>query len=503
MDNERQRRAKLNIAVSLIGQLVTLVCGLIVPSLMINNFGSEVYGATASIAQFLSYITLIEGGIGGVARAALYRPLARNDMQEVSAVLGQVRSFFCIIAYIFAAYVLVLACSFKSISDIQALDWLSTFLLVIVISVSTFAQYYIGIANSILLQAAQKTYITRLFSIIGTLLNTGMILLLVNLNCNIIIVKLASSGVFVLQPVAMWLYVKRSFRLPSSTNPTKNYLSQQWDALGQHIAWFLHSNTDVAILTIFTNLRNVAVYSVYNMVVSSIQALITSFASGMEALFGDMLAKKEHAQLHSTFNYYEIVLSLVTTIFLTTTAVLIIPFVRLYTYDIKDQNYIEPLFALFLILASGIYCLETPYHSVIVAAGHFRQTQLAAYGEVLINVGLSLMLVTKLGLVGVVLGTVLASLFRLICYVVYLSHHIIKRKISFFLKRQLVNIGAFAGSYMLAGYVVEKVPCNNYLQWVFCGAVTIMLVAIITLIVNAVFYRREMHIVLSKFLFRK
>ena len=158
----RSGRAKLNILFSLLGQFVTLVCGIIVPRMLIAAFGSEAYGATASIAQFLAYIALLEGGIGGVARAALYRPLAENDPQKIGEILNEIRRFFRTIAYIFAAYVLVLAIFFKPLSGTESLDWTTTFLLVIVISISTFAEYFIGISYSVLLQAAQKIMILHI-----------------------------------------------------------------------------------------------------------------------------------------------------------------------------------------------------------------------------------------------------------------------------------------------------------------------------------------------------
>ena len=69
MSDNRESRAKKNILVSLGSQIVVLLCGIVVPRTMIGTFGSEAYGASASIVQFLSYITLLEGGIGGVARA--------------------------------------------------------------------------------------------------------------------------------------------------------------------------------------------------------------------------------------------------------------------------------------------------------------------------------------------------------------------------------------------------------------------------------------------------
>ena len=57
MKQTKDLRAKRNIAVSLANQLVATLCGIIIPRVMIGAFGSAVYGATTSIAQFLSYIT--------------------------------------------------------------------------------------------------------------------------------------------------------------------------------------------------------------------------------------------------------------------------------------------------------------------------------------------------------------------------------------------------------------------------------------------------------------
>lgn len=61
--------SKLNILTQLLNQLITTACGILVPRILIAAYGSEAYGISVSVAQFLSYITLLEGGIGGVARA--------------------------------------------------------------------------------------------------------------------------------------------------------------------------------------------------------------------------------------------------------------------------------------------------------------------------------------------------------------------------------------------------------------------------------------------------
>ena len=75
----RSRKAIANITSSFILQLVITFSGFIIPRYIITVFGSGVNGLVSSITQFLGYIALIEAGIGGVTRASLYSPLAKND----------------------------------------------------------------------------------------------------------------------------------------------------------------------------------------------------------------------------------------------------------------------------------------------------------------------------------------------------------------------------------------------------------------------------------------
>lgn len=59
-------------------QITILICGFIVPKVIITNFGSNVNGLVSSITQFLAYITLLEAGMGPVVKSALYGPIAKK-----------------------------------------------------------------------------------------------------------------------------------------------------------------------------------------------------------------------------------------------------------------------------------------------------------------------------------------------------------------------------------------------------------------------------------------
>jgi len=498
LDDTREKRAKLNIVVSLSCQFPALLCGLIVPHIMIGRFGSEVYGATASIAQFLAYIALLEGGIGGVARAALYKPLAENNIKIISDIVGEIELFFRKIAYIFAIYAFVLACGFQIISHLKCFDWFNTFLLVVVISISTFAEYFIGISYTVLIQADQRTYITNIINTSTSVLNTIMILIFINFGCSVIIVKLVSSCVFVLRPVLMWLYVRKTYHLIKKREKKQGYLNQKWAGLGQHIAYFLYSNTDIAVLTLFVDLKTVAVYSVYHMVVSKIESFTASFSTGMEALFGNMLANREIEMLHKTFEYYETLISMIAAVLFSTTEVLIVPFVRLYTARVADAEYIVPGFSTILILATVVSCLRRPYHDIIIAAGHFRETQVAAYGEAVINIVLSILLVIRFGLIGVAVGTLAAATFRLLYYVVYLSKNIFYRSMSLFFRRALVNGGIFLSICCIGSFISVIWNFSGYFMWACCGVLVTLAATAVTIAGNYIFYKEDLQKILAR-----
>ncbi|WP_346940991.1 polysaccharide biosynthesis C-terminal domain-containing protein [Clostridium sp.] len=436
-----------------------------------------------------------------MARAALYKPLSERDNKSISIVVYEIKHFFRIVGFVFCIYVVVLALSFGSLSHIECFDKVTTFLLVVVISISTFAQYFVGISYSVLLQAAQKTYITQIASSITIVLNAILIILLVMLNSNIIVVKLISSLVFVIKPFILWMYVKKEFDLVEVTKRKPELLEQKWTGLGQHIAFFLHSNTDIAVLTILTNLKYVAVYSVYNMIISQIQNFTTSFSTGMEALFGDMLAQKEIVELHDTFDLYEGIISFVAGVFFSVTAVMIIPFVRIYTYGLNDANYIYPFFGFVLVIASYVFCLRMPYHSMTIAAGCFKETKFAAYGEALINISLSIILVSKFGLIGVAIGTFVAVVFRTFYYVYYLSHNVFNRKIRKFFKRTLTNIVSFGIVMLIGNVVLKNIDIRNYVQWAVAACIVSMVSLVIQLIIMKLFYKELQHKIF-RFLFR-
>lgn len=497
----RTHKAKLNIFFSLIQQGIAFVCGLIVPKLMLNAFGSEAYGATSSIAAFLSYIVLLEGGIGAVTRSALYKAFSNKSSEQVSAIITETKGFYRKVAFIFLVYVMIVAFFFKQISHNTAFGYWYSFGLVIVIAVSTFAEYFVGISYSLLLDADQMSYIVVIFRIVTMVLNTIGIIVLTSLKCDILSVKLLSSLVYAIRPLLLSIYVRRRYKL-TTVHMTEKLLLNKKSAIGQHIAWTLHNNTDITVLTLMKDLTYVAVYSVYHMIVVQLQNILSSFSSGMEAVFGSMYANKETENLKRTFGYYETLISFLSVTMFSIAAVLIVPFINIYTSGLTDADYIEPRFAIALVVASLLYNLRDPYAKLIIAAGRYKETRIAAYGEAVINVLLSLILVVKHGLLGVAIGTVLANIYRFVYFAVYLSNHIVHRSIFLWIKRMLINSISFIVVFFLGKHIILMLSIKNYFEWVAAGTI-VSLVAVLSVALIFYFTYRNDIVGILKQAFRK
>jgi O-antigen/teichoic acid export membrane protein len=476
---------------SLFLQIITIVSGFIVPKMLIETFGSSVYGLTSSIVQFLGFMTLLQSGVGGVVIASLYKPLANRDNIKISSIIKAAENFFKKIAYITILYVCVLVTVFSFLLKIDY-NPIYIFALIVIIAIGTFAQYFFGITYQLLLQADQKSHIYSIVQMGGVIANTIFVVLLVNIGAGIHIVKLGSSLVFLIRPLMLKIYVTKKYRIDTACLPDLKAISQRWSGMGHTVAYFIHTRTDIFLLTLFTNLKEVSVYSVYAIVVTGLNILISTVAKAVESAFGNMIAKDEHDILKINYDVYVCLTHMLTVVLFTSAAVLIIPFISIYTKTFMDANYIRPLFGYVLLAAEGMYCLRQPYHSIIISAGHYKQTRSGAFIEAAINIVVSLALIKSLGIVGVAIGTLLAMTYRTVDYVVYLKHNIIFSNTGNFIKRMLISLVTVVIIILLTNNIII-INMATYLNWMVCAIYVTLIAVTATLVMNLIFYRAELN----------
>lgn len=491
----RKKKLLLSMGMALLKQAITVICGFVLPRYILSGYGSQVNGLVTSITQFLGFIAFLEMGVGPVIQSNLYEPLAQKDSDAISKIIVSSEKFFRRIAYIFGGYIIALIVLFPKISD-AGFSFYYTASLIIIIAISTFAQYYFGITYQLLLNADQKSYIQMALQCITVLLNTIVSVILIEKGFSIQVVKLSTAIIYFIRPIGQAVYVHRNYEINKKIKLDGEPIKQKWNGFAQHITSVVVKNTDVTVLTLFDNLKNVSIYSVYYNVVYGIENTVMTLATGLEAMWGNMLANNEDERLRESFAFTEWIVHNGVSILFTVTGILIVPFIRVYTHGISDANYSLPVFGGILTAAYGFECLRVPYFRIIKAAGHYKQTQTASFVEMFINVLVSIALVKRFGLNGVAVGTLAAMLYHTCYFAWYLRKNILHRSIGLFCKHIVLDIV----------YILACVLCTRnltmyeitYAAWIVL-AVKVTLISMAALfLLNVMFYRKELKLLVSK-----
>lgn len=470
----------------LIYQVSTIICGFVLPRLILGYYGTEVNGLVNSITQFLAIISFLELGVGAVVQSSLYKPLADKDNITVSKVITSADNFFRRLGYILAIYVVVMLFYYPYLVK-QSFSFMFTATLIAAISIRSFAQYFFGIVNRLLLLADQKAYIQYIAQTVAVIANTVGCYILIAFDCSVHVVYSLTSLIFFLQPLAIHMYIKRYYALDRQIHYDVEPIKQKWNGVAQHIAAVILSCSDSIVLTTFSTLVNVSIYTVYYLPMSGARLMIMSMISGIEALIGNLWAKQDLEELRKVFAWTEWSIHTGTTLIFTLTAILIVPFVQVYTHGVNDANYMQPLFGVLLVAANSGHCLRLPYNIMILAAGHYKQTQHNYIIAAVMNIVISIIGVKQFGLIGVALGTLAAMVYQTVWMAWYNSKNFIQWPMHNFFKQLATDIATSVLIYIVSCNII--IQCYGYLDWIILSIKATIIAVGVIILVNSLVYR--------------
>lgn len=477
-----KKQTQANIAAAVLYQLTSAVCSLILPRYILLYFGSDVNGMLQSISQLLTYTMFMEFGIGGLITASLYKPLAENDREAVSDIFNNTKRFFNKISLAYAGLVTILAVAAKAVIKTDFDFWYVSSM-VLILGANYYFNYYFALAHRLLLRADQKIRIIQGVQSVTLILNAIVCVAAIKLGAGIHTVKAVSALVFLINPLVFRLYVKKYYNISTVVYDKDRALPRKRDGMIHHIAFFIHMNTDIVLLSIFSGTKEVSVYSVYNSVIYAIESFFITISDSISAALGNLIAKDERDTLRTSFELYQTLNTAAATFVCIAEAVLIIPFVSVYTKGINDVSYIRPAFAYIMIAAQWFYCVRIPYNNIINSAGHYRQTKCGAYIEVILNMSISIAAVSRFGLIGVALGTMTAMAARTVYLAWYLSKNILYRKLKLFAKDMVLNI-VFGLMLIAVLSNIIKISADNLLIWAVYAAVISIIIMLAVVAFN-------------------
>ncbi|TWD97410.1 O-antigen/teichoic acid export membrane protein [Neobacillus bataviensis] len=469
----KAKRSFLNLLVGLGSQIITIVLGIFIPRLILVHFGSEVNGLLTSITQIIVYFTLLEAGVGAASLQALYKPVANGEKNSINEILAATSSYYKKTGIFYFFAVIALAVIYPLVIN-SSINKVTIMVVILFTGLGGAVNYYYQGKYRILLTAEGKSYIVTSITTIITIVSNLAKIVLLYLGYDIIIVQASFFIITLVQVIVYHLYISRNYKwIDLSVNPNFGSISQKNSVLVHQFSSLIFNNTDVLILTIFTNLKVVSVYVMFNMLFSIIDNLVTTVSGSITFVLGQTFhdSKEKFLKLFDAYEVY--FMALVFSLF-TVTYILVLPFMRLYTAGIHDINYIDKWLPILFVSIKLLVYARSSCNNVINIAGHFKKTQYRSIFESAINLVGSLLFVNLFGIYGVLLGTLLAVLYRSTDIVIYANKTILGRSPWRTAKRWLFN----AILFLIIIFITHSMKINptSYLTvFVYAVVLTIIL----------------------------
>lgn len=464
-----------NTASTALFQILSLFVGMVVPRLILDAYGSEVNGLVSSIKQFIDYFRLVEAGISGAVVFALYQPLAEENHQAINGILSATKETFIKTGVIFLLFLSFFSLVYPFLLGNTPISSLHITALVFVLGMDATTQYFIFSKYWVFLVAQQKNYVISLSSVAQLLTYWLFAVTMAKPWVDIVLFMGLCALTYLLRSLLLWLYCRKKYGyLRFQEAPNHVALEKRWDACQYQVFTAINTGLPVVLLTLLTrDLKLVSVYSVFSLIINGISGLLGIFSTVLPVTFGDMIARGERAELklaHSKFEQF--FYSLLSFVF-SVTLVTIMPFIRVYTSGIEDNEYNLPVFGGLYVCSALFSMIALPQGMLVASAGHYKETKGFVATQCLINVLVSVVCIPVFGIYGVMIGALTASVFLCVVWFHYTPNRItgsVTKKSMARVRRIFLCLLMTCGPFFFVGYegtffiFTEYTPLH-FLEW--------------------------------------
>lgn len=463
------------------GQLVIIVLGIIIPRIMLTSYGSDTNGLISTIGQIFTYMSLLEAGIGQATKIALYKPISENNKKEFSYVVSVAKRYYNRISIYYGIGVIFLAFLLPVIMK-TSLNYWTVFFVVLFEGMSGVVSFLFLQTKSTILLADGKGYINNGVNVVNKTISYAVKIMMAYLKMNIVFLQFIYFILTILKIFFYTFYFNKKYSwLDYSMAPKTARLKDRNSFIITEIAWTIFSSTDMIVLSTFLSTQMASVYSIYNLVFVNINSLFSAVYNSVNYVLGQTYFedKNRYIRVHDAFNS---IFFGGMTILMCISYTLIIPFVKLYTNGVSDVEYINYSLPVLFCLVQIVSWSRYVSGNLSGIAGYAKLTSIISLIEALLNVSLSIILVHKFGIVGVLVATVLALPLKVIYLTVLSEKVILKRSCIKTIKIMIVNFLLF-GITIAINKIIE-LNIANYGQFLLNALVISIIYCIIGVLVN-------------------
>lgn len=467
-------KAMRNGAVSLVGQVLSILLSFIGRKVFIQYLGVELLGMSSTFASILGTLSLAEMGFQQVIVFHLYSALAQRDQGRINSLVNIYKlAYQCIGCFFIFAAICCMPLLPYILSDIAVTNTVRIcFLLQATGSACT---YFLAYKRNIL-YADQNSYISGLIDMIinttASIVSIAVILFTRNyvLYLTVSVTKTYLSNVLV-HIVCTRMY---PFLHKEKVDKTllKKLLTNLKDVILERLAWYIYGSTDNLLISIFISTVQVGFLNNYTTIIAHIKTLIQSLTTPLVPAIGNIVAtgRKEDQQMQ-TFRILEQGYFWLTGLAIVPVFVMSDYFVEIYF----GHEFILPKrYLLLMCIDMYIHINQGACYNFLTANGLFQKRRnIETIGAVL-NLMMSLILMHSWGITGILAGTAVSQVYYWATRSVVAFRDCLKQNghtFAFYWMRQMLMLGIVIASSWLSGWVMQSLFIGNRFVTFIIGCV--------------------------------
>lgn len=483
----RTRYTIINSIAGIIGQVVLAFMNLILRKVFVSTIGLEYLGINGLFSNVLSFLALTESGVGIAMAYSLYVPIANEDKKRICVLMKFYKRIYIYIAIgvsvIGLAIVPVLPYLIND-SDFTVGQITLYYLFFLAENVCSYFLAY----KSTYLNASQKNYIVTIIrtGVLGIGLVAKIIVLLATYN--FILYLLISVLVTIANNIVVSIYVNFNYQyLKKKTDETinqqdKNDLIKNVKGLFLHkIGAFAVFGTDNIIISSFVSLQMVGVYSNYSLILSQLNMVATQIFNALIPSMGNYIAVSTKEEIYDMYKNIQCINFLLYGEFSAILLCVIQPFIKTW---IGEQGLLGIGVVYLLIFDFYLKGMRNTIQIVKTAGGVFYQDRFSPLIEATVNLLISILLVQRVGIMGVFIGTIISGLtapFWITPYFVY--KNLLQMPFKEYLKDMLFYLCLLAISGLCSAQIgkIVFVPIS-YLNILIQGLIVLLVTGLLFIV---------------------
>ena len=408
----RSEKSIKNVLITWMGLLFVSLGGFVVRIVLARVLAEEYLGLNGLFGNIISVLSLAELGVGPAITFSLYRPIAENDTKQITALMQLYRKFYIgvglFVLVVGSALTPFLPYLIKDMPQSVEHIYLIYFLYVLNSSLSYFYSYkivYVSANQNYYLYSLNHAvcYVCMYVVQVAVLVLTKNFVLFYTIQVittaleNLNISRIADKRYPILKS-------KDKYELPKETVMTIK--TNVFAAIGHNIGNVVLNSTDNIIISKFVGLIETGMYSNYLLITSTVNMFLNQAFSAIISSVGNLVVEGSEKQKEDSFYLVYFVNFWIFCFAAIAIFVLSSPFVAIAF----GENFVLE-FAVVAVISLNFYATGMRQTCITFksAYGILIQDVHKAYIEAIVNLVVSVMLVQKLGIFGVLLGTLISN----------------------------------------------------------------------------------------------